>query len=58
MIAEPPLDGADQVIVTEMFVFTDVVGAARTLGLAAALTLSSVESVPKPIRVRAVTLKV
>jgi hypothetical protein len=58
VIAEPPLDGADHVIVTETFVFTDVVGAAGTLGLAAALTLNSDESAPKPIRVRAVILNV
>jgi hypothetical protein len=58
VIAEPPFDGADQVIVTLTFVFTAVDGAAGTLGLAAALTLSSDESAPKPTIVRAVTLNV
>jgi hypothetical protein len=58
VIAEPPLEGAIQLIVTLMFVLAAVVGAAGTLGLAAALTLNTDESSPKPTRVRAVTLKV
>ena len=58
VIAEPPLEGATQLIVTLTFVFTAVVGAAGTLGFAAALTLNSDESSPRPTRVRAVTLKV
>ena len=59
VIAEPPLvDGADQMIVTLVFELTDVIGAAGTLGLAAALTFTSEESVPKPTKVRAVILKV
>ena len=45
-------------IVTLVFELTDVIGAAGTLGLAAALTFTSEESVPKPTKVRAVTLKV
>jgi hypothetical protein len=44
VIAEPPLEGATQLIVTLMFELTVVVGAAGTLGLAAALTLNSDES--------------
>lgn len=56
MIGEPPLDGAAQLIVTLTFVFAAVVGAAGTLGIAAALIATSVESAPKPARVRAVTL--
>jgi hypothetical protein len=58
VIAEPPLEGATQLMVTLTFVFTDVVGAAGTLGMAAALMATSDESVPKPTRLRAVTLKV
>jgi len=58
VIAEPPLEGATQLIVTLTFVFTAVVGAAGTLGMAAALMATSDESVPKPTRFRAVTLKV
>jgi hypothetical protein len=58
VIAEPPLEGATQLIVTLTFVFTAVVGAAGTLGMAAALMATSDESVPKPTRLRAVTLKV
>jgi len=58
VIAEPPFDGAVQLIVTLTFVFTAVVGAAGTLGIAAALIDTSDESVPKPTRFRAVTLKV
>ena len=58
VIAEPPVEGATQLIVTLMFVLTDVDGAAGTLGLAAALTLNSDESSPRPTKVRAVTLKV
>jgi len=37
VIAEPPLNGATQLIVTLTFVFVDVVGAAGTLGMPAAL---------------------
>ena len=58
VIAEPPLEGATQLIVTLMFVLTEVVGADGTLGLDAALTLNSDESSPRPTRVRAVTLNV
>jgi hypothetical protein len=58
VIAEPPLEGATQLIVTLTFVFTAVVGAAGTLGMAAALMATSDESVPKPTRLRAVTLNV
>jgi hypothetical protein len=58
VIAEPPFEGVAQLIVTLMFVLTAVDGAAGTLGLAAALTLNSDESSPRPTRVRAVTLKV
>jgi hypothetical protein len=58
VIAEPPLEGATQLIVTLTFVFTAVVGAAGTLGIAAALMATSDESVPKPTRLRAVTLNV
>ena len=45
-------------MVTLTFVFTAVVGAAGTLGMAAALMATSDESVPKPTRFRAVTLNV
>jgi hypothetical protein len=58
VIAEPPLEGATQLMVTLTFVLTAVVGAAGTLGMAAALMATSDESVPKPTRLRAVTLKV
>ena len=58
VIADPPLYGADQVIVTLTFVFTNVDGAAGEVGFAAALTLNSDESSPEPTRVRAVTLNV
>ena len=58
VIAEPPLNGASQVIVTLTFVFTVVVGTAGTLGIAAALTFNSDESAPKPTVLRAVTLTV
>ena len=58
VIAEPPLEGATQLMVTLTFVFAAVVGAAGMLGMAAALMATSDESVPKPTRLRAVTLKV
>ena len=58
VIGEPPLDGATQLIVTLTFVFAAVDGAAGTLGIAAALIVTSDESAPKPASVRAVTLKV
>ena len=45
-------------MVTLTFVFTDVVGAAGTLGMDAALIDTSVESEPRPTILRAVTLKV
>ena len=44
VIAEPPLEGATQLILTLKFVLTAVVAAAGTSGLAAALTLNSDES--------------
>jgi hypothetical protein len=43
--------------VTLVFKFTEVVGAAGTLGFAAALTATSDESAPKPTELHAVTLK-
>jgi hypothetical protein len=43
VIGEPPLFGATQAIVTLMLELTEVVGAARTLGIAAALILTSDE---------------
>jgi hypothetical protein len=46
VIGEPPSRGATQVIVTLVFKFTEVVGAAGTLGFAAALTATSEESAP------------
>ena len=46
VIAEPPLEGATQLILTLNFVLTAFVGAAGTLGLAAALTLNSDEYSP------------
>ena len=58
VITEPPLEGATQLIVTLTFVLAAVVGAAGTLGMAAALMATSDESVPKPTRFRAVTLNV
>ena len=58
VIVEPPLNGASQLMVTLTFELTVVVGAAGTLGMAAALMATSVESAPRPTRVRAVTLKV
>ena len=58
VIAEPPFAGATQEIVTSMFVFNEIVGAAGTLGTEAALTSSPGESAPKPIKLRAVTLNV
>ncbi len=58
VIAEPPLKGATQLIVTLTFVLTAVVGADGTFGFDAALTINSDESSPRPTRFRAVTLKV
>jgi len=58
VIAEPPFDGATQLMVTLVFEFTVVVGAAGTLGIAAALIDTSDESGPSPTRFLAVTLKV
>ena len=58
VIAEPPLEGAVQLIVTLTFEFTVVDGAVGTLGTAAALIDTSDESEPKPTRFLAVTLKV
>jgi len=43
-------------MVTLMFELTEVVGAAGTLGTAEALIATSVESAPRPTRLRAVTL--
>ena len=45
-------------MVTLVLEFTDVTGATGVLGFAAALMLNSAESAPKPIKLRAVTLKV
>jgi len=58
VIAEPPLNGAAQVTITLTLEFTAVVGAAGTLGIAAALIETSDESSPRPTRLLAVTLKV
>jgi len=58
VIAEPPLKGAVQLMVTLTFVFTAVVDAAGIVGIEAALIDISEESWPKPTKVRAVTLKV
>ena len=48
VIAKPLADGATQEIVTLTFVFTDLVGAAGTPGLAAALIATSDESASFP----------
>ena len=45
VIAEPPLEGATQVTTTFVFEITVVVGAAGVLGLAAARTANSDETV-------------
>ena len=45
-------------MVTLVFEFTKVTGPAGVSGIAAALMLNSAESAPKPIKLRAVTLKV
>ena len=58
VIADPPLEGAVQLIVTLTLVLVDVVGAAGTAGIAAALIVNSDESALKPTKLRAVTLKV
>lgn len=58
LIAEPPLNGATQLIVTLTLEFTAVVGACGTLGMAAALMATEDESGPRPTMLRAVTLKV
>ena len=58
LITEPPFDGATQLIVTLTLVFTAVVGAAGTLGMAAALIDTSFESAPRPLRFLATTLNV
>ena len=58
VIAEPPFAGGTQEIITSIFEFTEIVGAAGTLGTEAALTSNPGESAPKPIKLRAVTLNV
>jgi len=58
VIAEPQLDGVTHVIVKLEFVFTDVTDATGMLGLAAASTLISDETVPKPNKFSAFTLQV
>ncbi len=58
MIAEPLFVGAVQEIVTLVFETTEVDGATGTVGFAAALTLNSDESAPRPTTLRAVILNV
>lgn len=58
LIADPPLNGAVQLMVTLTFEFTEVVGAVGTKGTDAALIETSDESAPRPTRLRALTLKV
>ena len=55
MIAEPLSLGADPQLITTLLPLIVVVGVLGADGLAAALTLNSDESVPKPTRFRAVT---
>jgi len=57
-MADPPLVGAVQLIVTLTLELTVVVGAAGTLGMAAARMAISAESGPRPTRFLAVILNV
>ena len=52
------MNGAAQLMVTLTLVLVCVVGAAGTLGTAAALMVTSDESGPRPMRFLAATLKV
>jgi len=58
VIAEPPLNGAIQLIVTLTFELVAVVGGPIIPGMAAALMATKAESAPRPTRLRALTLKV
>jgi hypothetical protein len=57
VIGEPPSAGTTQAMVTLVFEFSEVVGAAGTLGFAAAITFTSDESAPYPTELSAATLK-
>ena len=58
VIAEPPLNGAIQLIVTLTLVLVAVVGGPIMPGIAAALIETKAESAPRPTRFLALTLKV
>jgi hypothetical protein len=57
VIGEPPSAGNTQAIITLVFEILEVVGAAGTLGFAAAITFTSDESAPYPTKLKAATLK-